>query len=266
MMSTLDIEEFQLSQSYPFFWDHVEKSNWFLEQTLDLYNKPVDDRVFSTLKADPVGDGGQFDMAANLLRKYGCVPQVLYPESFNSSSTGGIDKIITTNLRHNAIKLRKMKNDVVSSLRAAGVATLAQCEEKANVVCRKAKDEMMEEIYRLLLLAAGAPPKPDEPFTFEYRNKAGKFVSITSTPKDFLKKYAPNWDIEGQASLVHDPRNSTDTLLTVDRLGNVVEGKPVRYISADVDELAESAVRQIKAGLGVFFGCDVSGQSGPFEQ
>ncbi|PWN27873.1 peptidase C1B, bleomycin hydrolase [Jaminaea rosea] len=256
MLSTLKIDSFQLSQSYPFFWDHLEKANWFLEQTLDLYDRPVDDRVFSTLKADPVGDGGQWDMAANLLRKYGAVPQGVYPESFNSSSTGGVDKLLTTKLRRDAIKLRALKKEAMASLQSAGLSE-ADAASRADVACRKEKAAMLEDAYRLLSLAAGAPPHPDEPFTWSYRNTAGKMVTIRSTPREFLRKYAPQFDVEGHASLVHDPRHKPNTLLTVDRLGNVLEGNPVRYINACIDELGTSAIKQLKAGLPVFFGCDV---------
>lgn len=259
MIKTLNIEEFQLSQSYLFFWDHVEKSNWFLEETLSLYDKPVDDRVFGALKTDPVGDGGQWDMAANLLLKWGVVPQSVYPESFNSSSSGKVDAVLTMKLRHAAVQLRKLKRDTVERLTASGVST-SVAEERADVVCRRLKDETIEEVYKILALTNGFPPKPSDQFVFEYRDKAGKFVRIESTPKEFMAKYAPKFDPTQYASLVHDPRNPEKALLTVDRLGNVREGNPIRYISASMDDLKASLIRQIQAGLPVFFGVDV-GQS-----
>lgn len=41
-------------------------------------------------------------------------------------------------------------------------------------------------------------------------------------------------------SLVNDPRNPYNRLLTVDRLGNVVGGRSVRYVNVDMDVSAQS--------------------------
>ena len=34
---------------------------------LDLVEEPIDSRIMAYLNADPVGDGGQFDMAVNIV-------------------------------------------------------------------------------------------------------------------------------------------------------------------------------------------------------
>ncbi|CAO1638158.1 unnamed protein product [Parajaminaea phylloscopi] len=259
MMKTLNTDDFQLSQSYLFFWDKIEKSNYFLESTLDLYDRPVDDRVFSALKEEPVNDGGQWDMAASLLSKYGVVPQAVYPESRNSSASGAVDGVITTKLRHGAVQLRKLKRDTVDRLVSSGVHT-ATAEARADDVCRRVKNEIVEEVYKILSLCCGPPPKPTDAFVFEFRDKDGKFVRVESDAKAFFAKYAPKFDPTQYVSLVHDPRHAERVLLTVDRLGNVKEGNPIRYVSASMQELKDSLVRQVSAGVPVFFGVDV-GQS-----
>jgi bleomycin hydrolase len=53
-------DDFELSQSYLFFYDKFEKANWFLENMIDLAEKDIDDRVVQYLLQDPVGDGGQW--------------------------------------------------------------------------------------------------------------------------------------------------------------------------------------------------------------
>lgn len=57
------IKDFELSQSYLFFWDKVEKANYFLESMLDTADEAVDSRLVSALMASPVGDGGQWYVA-----------------------------------------------------------------------------------------------------------------------------------------------------------------------------------------------------------
>lgn len=51
-------DDFQLSQSYLFFWDKIERSNYFLESILETANEPVDGRLVSWLLTAPVQDGG----------------------------------------------------------------------------------------------------------------------------------------------------------------------------------------------------------------
>ena len=64
---------FELSQAYLFFWDKLEKANWFLEQIIDTADQDLDSRLIQELLGAPVNDGGQWDMAANLVTKYGLV-------------------------------------------------------------------------------------------------------------------------------------------------------------------------------------------------
>lgn len=75
-----NLKEFELSQAYLFYWDKIEKANYFLEQILDTVDEDLDGRLVQTLMEGPVGDGGQWDMVANLVEKYGLVraPQVFW--------------------------------------------------------------------------------------------------------------------------------------------------------------------------------------------
>ena len=59
IMKKLNIENMELSQNYPLFYDKLEKANHFLENMLDVIDEPLDSRVVSFLLTDPMGDGGQ---------------------------------------------------------------------------------------------------------------------------------------------------------------------------------------------------------------
>ncbi|KAA8568220.1 hypothetical protein EYC84_008604 [Monilinia fructicola] len=95
LMKRHNLKEFELSQAYLFFWDKLEKSNYFLEQILDTAGEDLDSRLVQTLLSTPVSDGGQWDMVYNLVHKYGLVPQVLYPDSFNAQTSSVINSVIT---------------------------------------------------------------------------------------------------------------------------------------------------------------------------
>ena len=53
------------------------------------------------------------------------------------------------------------------------------------------------------------------------------------------------------------PRNEYNTLLTVDRLGNIVGGRPITYINVPMSTMKSACIGMLKAGLPIFFGSDV---------
>ena len=67
IMKKLNLKEFQLSQSYVFFWDKLNKANYYLELSIQEAKRPLDDRLVNHLAGDLISDGGQWDMAVNIL-------------------------------------------------------------------------------------------------------------------------------------------------------------------------------------------------------
>ena len=86
IMKKLNLKEFQLSQartprldtvtpddtedspqSYLFFWDKLNKANYYLELSIQEASRPLDDRLINHLAGDLISDGGQWDMVVNLL-------------------------------------------------------------------------------------------------------------------------------------------------------------------------------------------------------
>ena len=72
-MRRYNLKDFELSQAYLFYWDKLEKANYFLEQIVDTAQDDLEGRLIQNLLQSPVGDGGQWDMVANLVEKYGLV-------------------------------------------------------------------------------------------------------------------------------------------------------------------------------------------------
>ena len=93
-MKKMSLKEFEFSQSHLHFWDKFERANHFLEAIIDTSDRPVDDRTVHFLLSDPIGDGGQWNMAMNLIRKHGLVPMSAYPESHSSSSTRWMNTVL----------------------------------------------------------------------------------------------------------------------------------------------------------------------------
>ncbi|KAI6778201.1 uncharacterized protein J7T54_000010 [Emericellopsis cladophorae] len=248
LMKKYNLESFELSQAYLFFWDKLEKSNWFLEQIIDTAAEDLDGRLVQHLLGDIVSDGGQWDMVYNLVDKYGLVPQALYPDNWSAMNSGVLNSIVKTKLREFALKLRALCR------REQGISAEYLSDVKAK---------MMKEISLIMTLLLGPPPSPEETFTWQYADKDGKTHELRTMPTAFAKDIAsPEFRVTSSTiarmvSLVHDPRHEPLTLLSVSRLGNIVGGRGVTYVNVDMATLKQACVRTLKAGLPIFFGSDV---------
>ena len=55
----LNLDNFELSQSFVSFYDHLEKANSFLEHIIELADVPTDDRYLTKILSEPVGEIGR---------------------------------------------------------------------------------------------------------------------------------------------------------------------------------------------------------------
>lgn len=236
-------DDFELSQNYTFFWDKLEKSNYFLENVLQTAELPTSDRKVAWLMQTPQQDGGQWDMLVALIQKYGVVPQTVMPETFNSSNSTEINKQLNLKLRKNAVELREL------------VAA-----NKSDADIQKAKEKMLNEIYRMLAYTFGEPPAN---FDFEYRDTDNNYHRIENiTPQEFFKKYV-GWNLDDYVSIINAPTADKpfNHMYTVEMLGNVLGGRQVRHLNLDMQTFRKVAIEQLKHGESVWFGSDVGQES-----
>jgi len=238
-MEEMNLEEFELSQAYLMFWDKLEKANYFLESIIETRDEPLDGRLVMWLLANPLADGGQWDMFINLVKKYGVVPKSVMPETESSSNSRPMNAMLVARLREDAKVLREMG------------------EQGASVeALRDRKEEMMEVFYRMLSIHLGEPPSS---FLWEWRDKDEAFHRHGEiTPPAFFETYVST-DLDDKVCLINAPTDDKpfEKLYTVQYLGNVVDGEIVRYLNVDVNTLKQAAVDMIKDGKAVWFGCDV---------
>lgn len=199
--------------------------------------------MIAHLLGAPLNDGGQWDMLCNLVDKYGVVPKDAMPETACSSSTWEVTSYMTRKLREFACTLRT-----------------GYSEGKTVEQLRGMKETMLCAIYNMLSIAFGNPPKT---FTFEARDKDKKFIrDVNMTGRGFYEKYI-GWELSDYVSLINattadKPFHRT---FTVKFLGNVKEGRPVKYLNLPVEDLKRAAIRQMQDGAPVWFGCDVGKSS-----
>ena len=236
-MKKMNLKKFEFSQAHIHFWDKLERANHFLEAILETSDSPVDDRTIHFLLSDPIGDGGQWNMATNLIRKHGLVPMSAYPESHSSSNTRSMNTVLKDILRTTASEIR-------------GILDGGGSKNEA----RKHKEERMKEIWRVLCIHLGTPP---EKFDWQWRDKDKEFHRKgTMTPLEFVDEYV-EVDWEEYICIVNDPRNEYYRTYTVDFLQNVAGGPPVVYLNVPSDEMKDITQRLLEDGIPVWMGCDV---------
>lgn len=237
VMEKLSVKEFQFSQSYWLFYDKLEKCNFFLEKFYENIDssesETVDSRLNQFLLDDPTCDGGQFDMFVNVVEKYGMVPHDLYPEAYLATASRTLNFLLKTKLREFAEDLRAAKN--------------------AGTGLTSVLPPMQREVYRLLVMFLGQPPLPNEQLTWDWKDKNDKVDTLKFTPLEFYHDTV-GVPLTSWVSLLNDPRNEYDTIVKIDKLGNVVGAKEVAYLNVDIDALAQYAVERIKSDNAVFFG------------
>jgi bleomycin hydrolase len=266
VIRTCDLENFELSQAWLFFWSKFEKANYFLESILDTLDEEQDSRVLKWLLQAPFSDGGQWDMAVALVEKYGVVPKNVMPESFHSGTSMKMNKYLTTKAREFSKELRDAHR--------AGLGREGLLQKK---------EAMLATFFRILCICLGTPP---ERFDFEVRGSSkdkkdgakdgaeadksfvgGKFTrNLNITPLEFYKTYVGK-PLGDYISLINAPTADKPyyQTYTVAYLGNVAGGREVFYLNLPIESLKRAAVAQIESGEPVWFGCDV-GQMADGEQ
>lgn len=240
----LEIEDFEFSQSYLFFCDKIERSNYFLNTLASVYKRgeTPDSRLGSFMLHDPINDGGQWDMVANLIEKHGVIPKKCFPETFSNESSRQMNNILKS-------KMREFGHDLFNAVK----------KEVSDEDIKTMIKEQMKIIHRIVGICLGIPPKT---FTWEYYDKSKKHHKIGPiSPLDFYKNHVQeHFNVSEKICLVTDPRpnNPPGKTYTVDCLGNVIGGRQTIYNNQPIEVLMELAAKSIQAGEPVWFGCDVS--------
>jgi len=227
-----ELDNFEFSQSYLFFWDKLERMNYNLECIIKTKDKSMNSRLVQHLLDDPTCDGGQWDMVTNLVNKYGLVPKCVYQESYHSSNSRELNAILKKKFREYAVQLRKAENP-------------------SNM-----KFGFIEEVYKVLCYFLGQPPTN---FDWEYMDKSKNYKKLNNlTPLNFYKEHVP-FNLDDYICVINDPRKEHPYHKTysVKYLGNMVDGNKVKYINLPIERVKELTLQTLKNNNSVWYGCDV---------
>ncbi|MCF0203624.1 MAG: C1 family peptidase [Bacteroidaceae bacterium] len=237
---TLDRDEaVEFSQTYLFVYDQLEKSNLFLQCMIDNAGKSMDDAHLQYILRSPIGDGGTFCGVADLVEKYGIVPKPVMPETYNSTNTSSIRRLITSKLREGAVQLRKMV-----------------AEGKKAKDLQAAKTEILTTIWRMLTMAYGTPPTE---FTYQARDKKGDAIGEPKkyTPQQYFKEVCPN-GLNGTFIMVmNDPRREYHKVYEVDLDRHTYEGHNWKYLNLPMEDIEAMAIAALKDNRKMYSSYDV---------
>lgn len=235
----IGVGSFKLSQSYIAFYDKLEKLNYTLEALIETIDSDYDDRTVQFLVQNGIGDGGQWDMLVNVVKKYGICPKNAFVETYTSNNTRILNSLLNAEVRRFASEARVVKAN------------------KGMKAVEALKEDYMKRFYRALVSCYGIPPKT---FDLKYTDDKGGFhIERGFTPKSFFDKYVGN-RLDDFVSCINAPTKSKPFYksYTVKYLGNVAGGKIVKHLNLPMERLKEVIVAQLKDGKIVWFGSDVA--------
>jgi len=240
-MEVFNVDDFEFSQNYLYFWDLFEKSNLFLNNIIETTDKAIDDRLVQWYLKSPISDGGVWNSFANLADKYGMIPKEAMCETHSSENTRAMLKFINLKLKEDALRLRE----------AAEEGAKKQKLEKMRV-------DMMAEVYRMLALNLGEPPTS---FEWRYRDKDGQVSEYTTyTPFSFMEKVLGDIQLSDYVMLMNDPTRPYDVHYEIDNYRNVEEGANWHYVNLSNDKIKAMAIESIKHNEAMYASCDVGQQ------
>lgn len=235
-----EMENFEISQTYPFFWDQLEKANLFLEGIISTVDKPLNDKRVDWLLKNPIGDGGQWTGVVDVVGKYGLVPADIMPDSKNAENTRWMSRILSSKLRTQAMELRKLTKD-----------------GKKLTDLQIAKIDMLGDVYRILVLMLGEPPTE---FSWRYKKTDGTITELINyTPLSFYKDFV-QVDLSEYVMLMNDPSRDFNKLYEIDYDRHIFEGGNWKYINLPSDEIKQFAKASILDNQPMYFSCDVGKQ------
>ena len=241
VMKMLNIDSFDFSHNFNYFWDLLEKSNLFLENIIATVKKDMDDREVVSFFSTPVNDGGVWNLFYNVAEKYGVVPQSVMPESEHSNNTYQLISVVNERLRAGGYGIRQM------AVAGAGDDAL-----------RKEKKAVLKDVYRILALCLGEPPTS---FAYRYKTKDGEIKSLTTTPLEFYRSIVKeDYTPANYIMIMNDPTREYYKLYEIKNYRNTLEGINWIYLNLPNREIRASALSSIKDNNPLYASCDVGKQ------
>lgn len=235
------LKNFTLSENFVAFYDLLEKANYFLEIMIEKIQDKTDDRVIWMFLQRPIQDAGQWFFFQNIIEKYGIVTKEAMPNNKVTENTNELIDVLSDLLKEYTGILRSYYKD-------------QHCSTKELI---SKKNEIMYDIYRLLVLTIGKPPLN---FSCKLHKTNGEIVCENMiTPYKFYQKYIQGKNYNRSfCMLVNIPLENKEYYknYSVRYLGNVWEAPKNVFTNLPMNLLKDYVIRQLEMGIPVWIGCD----------
>ena len=250
VMKKYNLDAFDFSHNYLYFYDMLEKSNLFLENMIRTADRDQDDREVVTFFQNPVNDGGVWNLYYNVASKYGLVPAEVMPETEHANATSQMVSLLNERLRKGGMEIRK----------AAAQAAADQLDAApTETVLRNIKMATLKDVYRILSLCLGEPPVT---FTWRYKTKDGDIKALTDyTPMRFYEEVVPaDFTPDQYVMIMHDPTRPYYQMYDIANYRNTYEGLNWVYLNLPLEDIKKAALASIKANEPLYTSSDVTKQ------
>jgi bleomycin hydrolase len=246
------LPSFEFSQNYLFFYDKLEKANYYLNFIVDNYSVNLETLNYNTetvkvihMLQNLTDDGGHWNIFVNLIEKYGIIPKSNMDEDFHSSNSKELEIFYDDFLRKCAHKIR----------------TTSKIELTKNKT--KLLDEMLSECYKILVLFLGEPPSTITWEYYEKNNKNNKTQSLKAktianiSPLEFYKKYVP-YNAKDKICLINYPCKQVPfyKLYNIEMAFNVVGSNEQNFINVPINIMIDAVKNSINNEEAVWVGID----------
>ena len=229
----LNMEKFELSESFLYFYDNMEKANLFLQRVIDTKNLDIKDRKVEDVFYSTPEDGGYFEFFYYLIKKYGIVPKTNMGEIFHTEESHFMFYTLESALKKIAIEIR------------------ATDDKKEIEILRK---KGLSYAYNIFVKSIGKPVKN---FDFKYYDKDDKYhLEKNMTPKSFFDKYIGDF-FDGKVKLLNDPRHPYNRILVDKVAKNSVDLPDLLGINVDMQTMKRACQKSIKNEETMWFACDI---------
>ena len=239
IMKALNLENFEFSETYLYFWDKLERSNTFLHWFIDHPDCTPDNRAYNYMITEYMSDGGWWNTFANLVEKYGLVPKTAMRETVQSSDSDDMNSIIERILLESVNYLRY----------------------RPEINKEEFRLQTLQKIYDTLVKFLGQPPKR---FNWNWQiitEEDDNLEAITVpnlTPEKFRDITMGGYNFRNDfLVLAHIPNLEYYKNFRVNLTNNVYEGQSCILYNVPIEEMAKYARKSISKGISVWFVADV---------
>jgi bleomycin hydrolase len=151
MIREYNLPNFEFSENFIYFYDRLEKTNFFLNYIANNYNKNINDIKLIHILESKTSDGNQWIMFRNLITKYGIIPKNAMADMFHSKNTNDLNNFFNNYLIKASVK-------IITALKKNNSQ-----KNKEHLIT-----STLNEFYNILVIFLGEPPKQ---FNWQYSTK-----------------------------------------------------------------------------------------------